>query len=431
MSSATAQPLPPPEEYLSEQHQRGNIWRLTAAQALAGANSVVTYATGAIIGNTLAPDPALATLPISIFVVGMALCILPFGVIAKRYGRRAAFLAGTSAGIITGLLSMLALITSSFWLFCVATLFGGAYAAVALSFRFAATDGVEPKRQARALSLVMGGGVLAGIIGPQLVTWTMYLWPLYIFSATFAVQAAVAALSAILLWGVQQPTLQPKNAAQDSQTGQEKTEKSKQPAGRSLKTIALKPRFIVAVTCGAVSYMVMNFLMTAAPLAMHFCGHSQASSNLGLQWHVIAMYAPSFFTGRLIERFGAIQISLLGLGLTALSSAVGLSGIEVTHFWWMLILLGLGWNFGFLGASALVLQCHRPEEKVQVQGLNDFIVFSVMAVGSFSSGGILALYGWDQVLWVSFVPVALALLLFVLVKQRRQEANQTSSEQAS
>ncbi|MAC45837.1 MFS transporter [Oceanospirillum beijerinckii] len=421
MSSATAQPLPPSEEYLSEQHQRGNIWRLTAAQALAGANSVVTYATGAIIGNTLAPDPALATLPISVFVVGMALCILPFGVLAKRYGRRAAFLAGTSAGIITGLLSMLALITSSFWLFCVATLFGGAYAAVALSFRFAATDGVEPKRQARALSLVMGGGVLAGIIGPQLVTWTMYLWPLHIFSATFAVQAAVAALSAFLLWGVHQP-----KTTQALQGEQGQAEKNK-PAGRPLKTIAFKPRFIVAVTCGAVSYMVMNFLMTAAPLAMHFCGHSQTSSNLGLQWHVIAMYAPSFFTGRLIERFGAIQISLLGLGLTALSSTVGLSGIEVPHFWWMLILLGLGWNFGFLGASALVLQCHRPEEKVQVQGLNDFIVFSVMAVGSFSSGGILALYGWDQVLWVSFVPVALALLLFALIKQRRQDADQARS----
>ena len=436
MSSSTAQPSPSSEEYLSEQHQRGNIWRLTAAQALAGANSVVTYATGAIIGNTLAPDPALATLPISIFVVGMALCILPFGIIARRYGRRAAFLAGTSAGVITGLLSMLALITSSFWLFCLATLFGGAYAAVALSFRFAATDGVEPKRQARALSLVMGGGVLAGIIGPQLVTWTMYIWPMYIFSATFAVQSAVAALSAFLLWGVHQPKAavqeplneqtQDKTEA-DNQTSAQKTRNS-QTRGRSLRTIALKPRFIVAVTCGAVSYMVMNFLMTAAPLAMHFCGHSQVSSNLGLQWHVIAMYAPSFFTGRLIERFGAIQISLLGLGLTALSSAVGLSGIEVTHFWWMLILLGLGWNFGFLGASALVLQCHRPEEKVQVQGLNDFIVFSVMAVGSFSSGGILALYGWDQVLWVSFVPVVLALLLFALVRQRRQESNPISSD---
>src|SRR5690606_3343446 len=190
---------------LPESVQRGNIWRLSTAQALAGANSVVVYATGSIVGENLAPSPVLATLPISIFVVGMAACILPVGKIAQRYGRRAAFLVGTGAGVLTGLLAMVAVIQAWFWLFCLSTFFGGSYAAVVLTFRFAAADGVEKARRARALSLVMAGGVVAGVIGPQLVTWTMDMWGPYKFAATFLVQAVVAALSAVLLLGVRLP----------------------------------------------------------------------------------------------------------------------------------------------------------------------------------------------------------------------------------
>lgn len=379
---------------LSERDQRGNIIRLTVAQALAGANSVVVYATGAIIGHMLAPSKALATLPISIFVVGMAACILPAGAIARRHGRRAAFLAGTGGGVLTGLLAALAVVLGSFWLFCLATFFGGAYAAVVLSFRFAAADGVAAPRRARALSFVMGGGVVAGVVGPQLVTYTMHLWPAHMFAATFIAQAVVAALSAIVLYGVRLPMPSAAEVA----------------GGRPLGTIARQPLFIIAAICGAVSYMLMNFLMTAAPLAMQMCGHSQESSNLGLQWHVIAMYAPSFFTGRLITRFGAGRVVVAGLLLTGLSAAVGLLGVDVAHFWLTLILLGLGWNFGFIGASALVLECHRPEEKTRVQSLNDFIVFGTMAVGSFASGSLLAAYDWYTVLWVSFVPLAIALV---------------------
>ncbi|MCQ4326327.1 MFS transporter [Stutzerimonas stutzeri] len=403
MQSEATQLLDDPDE-LSERDQRANVWRLSIAQALAGANAVVIYATGAIIGNALAPVPALATLPISIFVVGMAACILPAGAIARRYGRRAAFLSGTSAGVLTGLLAMLAVIMGWFWLFCLATFFGGSYAAVVLSFRFAAADGVAPERRARALSLVMAGGVAAGIIGPQLVTWSMHLWQPYPFAATFLVQALVAALSAVVLLGVRLPM---PTAAEIA-------------GGRSLPAILAQPRFIAAATCGAVTYMLMNFLMTAAPLAMHMHGHTQESSNLGLQWHVIAMYAPSFFTGGLITRFGAGRVAVAGLLLTGLSAAVGLGGVDLMHFWWALILLGLGWNFGFLGASALVLECHRPEEKTRVQSLNDFIVFGLMAAGSFLSGSLLSAYGWDTVLWVSFGPLLIAAVALLMAKSRYQ-----------
>lgn len=392
---------------LPDRDQRGNIIRLTVAQALAGANSVVVYATGSIIGHILAPNKSLATLPISIFVVGMAACILPAGAIARRYGRRTVFLAGTGCGVLVGLLSTLAIIWGSFWLFCLATFFGGAYAAVVLSFRFAAADGVSPARKARALSFVMGGGVLAGIVGPQLVTHTMYMWPAYMFAATFIAQAVVAALSAMVLLGVKLP----KPSAEEIAGG-----------GRPLGEIVRQPLFITAVTCGAVSYMLMNFLMTAAPLAMQFCGHTQENSNLGLQWHVIAMYAPSFFTGHLITRFGAARVVMAGLLLTGLSAAVGLTGIEVAHFWATLVLLGVGWNFGFVGASALVLECHRPEEKTRVQSFNDFIVFGTMAAGSFASGTLLAAYDWAMVLWVSFIPLVLAVVILATTLARGKRA---------
>ncbi|WP_353233689.1 MFS transporter [Diaphorobacter ruginosibacter] len=392
----------PSSSLLPAKAQSGNIWRLSIAQALAGANSVVVYATGAIVGDMLAPAPVLATLPISIFVVGMAACILPVGAITRRHGRRAAFLSGTGAGVLAGLLATLAVVLGWFWLFCLATFFGGSYAAVVLSFRFAAADGVEPARRARALSLVMAGGVAAGVVGPQLVTWTMDLWPPHMFAATFLVQAMVALASAFILWGVNLPM----------PTAQEIA------GGRPLPQIARQPRFVAAAISGAVSYMLMNFLMTAAPLAMHLCGHSQASSNLGLQWHVISMYAPSFFTGSLIARFGAGRMAAVGLALIGLSAAIGLGGIDVAHFWATLVLLGLGWNFGFLGASALVLECHRPEEKARVQSLNDFIVFGLMAIGSFASGGLLSAYGWSTVLGVSFIPLALAAVALALAMRR-------------
>ncbi|WGK60830.1 MFS transporter [Halopseudomonas sp. SMJS2] len=387
----------------TRQEQRNTIWRLAIAQALAGANSVVIYATGAIIGATLAPIEALATLPISIFVVGMAACILPTGRIARRYGRRASFLAGSACSVLAGLLAMLAVMLGSFWLFCLATFFGGAYAAVVLSFRFAAADCVEPEWRPRALSIVMAGGVAAGVFGPQLVTYTMHLWEPPMFAATFLAQALVAGLSAMVLAGVRLPM---PTAAEIA-------------GGRPLIELVRQRRFIIAVICGAVSYLLMNFLMTAAPLAMRMSGHTQEHANLGLQWHVIAMYAPSFFTGRLITRFGAGRIVTSGLVLIGASAAIGLAGIDIPHFWIMLILLGLGWNFGFIGASAMVLECHRPEEKTRVQALSDFIVFGTMAVGSFASGGLLTAHGWDTVLWVSFAPLILAVAALLLAAMMR------------
>lgn len=389
------------EQALSVPEQNNNIMRLAAAQALAGANSVVFYATGAIVGNAIAPSASLSTLPVTLFVLGMATSILPFGALARKHGRKAAFMAGTGAGVITGLIAALAVVIGSFMLFCLAAFSGGAYAAVALSFRFAATDGVAPERRARALSLVMGGGVLAGVIGPMLVTGTMNLWPPYTFAITFLGQALVAAISAFILKGV----IPAEPAATPS-------------AGRPLGEIVRQAGFLRTVFSAAVTYMVMNFLMTAAPLSMHMHGISQQASNLGIQWHVIAMYGPGFFTGKLIDRFGAMRVAAAGLLISAGSVVAGLGGTEIVHYWLSLILLGIGWNFGFIGASAKIIEYHRPEEKTRVQSLNDFVVFGVMMLGSFSSGVLLNLYGWNAVLWGSLVPLTLALLV-VMIPGRR------------
>ncbi|WP_058911356.1 MFS transporter [Entomohabitans teleogrylli] len=382
------------EHFLPAADQKNNIIRLSAAQALAGANSVVFYATGAIVGNAIAPGSSLATLPITMFVLGMAACILPLGSLARKKGRKAAFMVGTGAGVVTGLIAALSVVIGSFILFCIAAFLGGAYAAVALSFRFAATDGVAPERRAHALSLVMGGGVIAGVIGPMLVSVTMDLMPPHTFAVTFIAQALVAVVSAWILKGVK--ATEPAGAVKAG--------------GRPLREIVRQPGFVRTVFCGAVTYMVMNFLMTAAPLAMHMHGISQQSSNLGVQWHVIAMYAPGFFTGKLINRFGAMRVAAAGLIITALSALAGLGGTDIFHYWLSLILLGLGWNFGFTGASAKIIEYHQPEEKTQVQSLNDFVVFGVMIVGSFSSGALLNLYGWNAVLWGSLVPVGIAFL---------------------
>ncbi|KAA2212669.1 MFS transporter [Teichococcus oryzae] len=382
--------------------ERGNVVRLAIAQALAGANATIVFATGSIVGNTLAPDKALATLPITVFVVGMAASTLPTGAVAHRYGRRAAFLLGTGCGILAGLLGALAVLLASFWIFCGATFFAGVYAAVVLTFRFAAADCVPPERRARAISTVMAGGVFAGVIGPQLVTYTMDIWPPFLFAATYLAQAGVAVLCAFILLKVRLPVPKP------SETGR----------GRPMAEIIRQPRFISAVIAGVVSYTIMNLIMTSAPLAMRLCGISQENANLGLQWHVIAMYGPSFVTGRVISRFGAPRVVAAGLILLALAAVVGISGISVGHFWFSLILLGLGWNFGFVGASAMVVECHRPEERTQVQSLNDFLIFGLMVVGSLASGGLLNTYGWEIVCWVSFPPLLVALATLWIVRSR-------------
>ncbi|HEU0145259.1 MAG TPA: MFS transporter [Bradyrhizobium sp.] len=393
-------------EISDDARARRNVARLAAAQALTGANSAVIFATGAIVGATIAPDVSLATVPISMYVVGLAAGTLPTGAISRHYGRRMAFIIGTGCGVFTGLLGSWAILHGSFWLFCAATFLGGLYGAVAQSYRFAAADGASATFRPKAVSWVMAGGIFAGLLGPQLVQWTMDIWPPYLFAFSFLVQAAVALVAMAIVVGVDLPKPAPADLR----------------GGRPLIDIVRQPRFIAAALCGVVAYPVMNLVMTSAPLAMKMCGLAVSDSNFGLQWHIVAMYGPSFFTGSLIARFGAPAIVALGLCLEAVAAMIGLSGLTAMHFWATLIVLGLGWNFGFVGASALVLETHSSAERNKVQAFNDFLIFGMMAIGSFSSGQLLANFGWSAVNIVVFPPVALGLCVLAAVWHVKRRA---------
>jgi MFS family permease len=391
-------------EIADDARARANVVRLAAAQALTGANSAVIFATGSIVGATLAPDMSLATVPLSMYVVGLAAGTLPTGAISRRFGRRWAFVIGTGCGTLTGVLGSFAILHASFVLFCLATFLGGLYGAVAQSYRFAAADGASAAYRPKAVSWVMAGGVFAGVLGPQLVQWTMDVWSPYLFAFSFMVQAAVALIAMGIVAGVDMPKPGPADLH----------------GGRPLLTIVTQPRFIAAALCGIIAYPMMNLVMTSAPLAMKMCGLSVSDSNFGIQWHIVAMYGPSFFTGALIARIGAPKIVAAGLLLEAGAATIGLSGITAMHFWATLIVLGMGWNFSFIGASALVLETHRPQERNKVQAFNDFLVFGMMAIGSFSSGQLLANYGWSAVNMVVFPPVVLGLAVLSLVSRARR-----------
>jgi MFS family permease len=395
------------DEISDDARARSNVVRLAAAQALTGANSAVIFATGSIVGASLAPDVSLATAPLSMYVLGMAAGTLPTGAISRLYGRRVAFFVGTGCGVLTGLLGSFAILHGSFVLFCCATFLGGLYGSVSQSYRFAAADGASAAFRPKAVSWVMAGGVFAGVLGPQLVQWTMDIWPPYLFAFSFLVQAAVALVAMLILSGVDAPKPAPSDLH----------------GGRPLLQIVRQPRFIAAAICGIVAYPVMNMVMTSAPLAMKMCGLNISDSNFGIQWHIVAMFGPSFVTGSLIARFGAPKIVATGLMLEAFAATIGLSGVTALHFWATLIVLGIGWNLAFVAASALVLETHRPQERNKVQAFNDFLVFGMMAIGSFSSGQLLAVYGWSAVNIVVYPPVLLGLAVLAFASfARRQRA---------
>jgi cyanate permease len=248
--------------------------------------------------------------------------------------------------------------------------------------------------------------VFAAVIGPQLVIFTKDLMPPYMFAASYLGQSACALIAALVLLFVKVPPLADKRAEN----------------ARPLGEIVRMPRFLVAVACGVASYAMMNMIMTSAPLAMIGCGHSVTDATLGIQWHVLAMYAPSFFTGGLIARFGVERITGVGLALIVLAAIVGIAGITVAHFWSGLVLLGFGWNLAFIGATTMVTQCHRPEERNKVQAFNDFLIFGSMAIASFSSGQLLAYAGWQTINELVFPAVIVAGGLLVWLTLRKRAA---------
>ena len=403
--SAVAEPVA--DALAGDRLARRNALVLAIAQALAGGNNTVLVATAAIVGTMLAPDKGLATLPISIFVLGMWMGTLPMGMLARRLGRRNALQIGTGCGVLTGLICCVAVLQGSFFLFNVGAVFSGFYASAHQSYRFAAADTASDEFRPKAISWVLFGGILAGVVGAQLVIATQNLWPPYLFAATYIGQSALALVAGGVLMFVNIPKPPPRSVVGD---------------GRPLSEIAREPRFIVAVACGVAAYSMMNLVMTSAPLAMVMCNHSITDATLGLQWHVLGMYAPSFITGALITRFGLERITGLGFALIVVAAGIGIAGISLWHFWIGLALLGVGWNFAFIGATTMVTHCHRPNERNKVQAFNDFLVFGSMAIGSFSSGQLLASFGWATVNEV-VLPVVLAASALLLWSALRRRAS--------
>ena len=363
--------------------QARNLSLLVAAQALGGASPPIIISLGGLVGQQLSSNPTATTLPVSIYQLGLALSTLPAAWLMQRLGRRWAYVLGAVLGVVSGIIAAQGIAQSDFVTFCIGTALPGFYAACVQSYRFAAADAVgAPHLQAKAISRIMVGGLIAAIIGPQVVIWTRDALPATPFAGSFYSQAALAALALPILLLLRLPAPQKEAIVCTA---------------RPLKAIAATPQFIEAAAAGVVSYGLMAFLMTAAPMAMVGCGHSVGEAALGIQWHVLAMFGPSFFTGRLIGRFGQRKITALGLVMIAASGLLALMGEGLSEFWGSLILLGVGWNFGFIGATAMLTACYTPAERTKVQALNDFLVFGTVAIASFGSGQLLHSVGWSGI----------------------------------
>lgn len=374
---------------------RRNALVLAGAQALGGASPAIVISLGGIVGSQLVANQAFATVPVSLMQLGLATGVIPAAFLMRRLGRRNGYVLGALIGATGASIAAAGAAERLFWLFCLGTFLCGLYSSYVQSYRFAAADTASDSFRPRAISWVMIGGLLAGVIGPQSVYWTRDLTPAAPFAASFLAQGVLALLAIGVVLALRAPPVK----------------EAKSGGGRPLPEIIRQPKFIASVIAALVAYGLMSFVMTAAPIAMVACGHSVGEAALGIQWHVLAMYGPSFLTGRLIARFGKEKVTAAGLLLTALAAVVGLSGLSVAHFWLALVLLGVGWNFGFIGATALVTDCYRPQERVKVQAANDFLVFGSVAIASFSSGGLLSAGGWTSVNWLVFPPVAVALAL--------------------
>jgi MFS family permease len=384
-----------------------NILLLAVAQGFLLTNGVTLVAVNGLVGVSLAPAKWLATFPVTAYVIGAALTTLPAAFFMKRHGRRAGFMLGSSLGMAGALLSAFAVAIGSFWTLCAGTLLAGAYNAFGQQYRFAAADAAELAWKSRAISLTLAGGILGGVIGPELSKHTRTLLE-PTFMASYLVLAVFAFLSLLLASRLDIPPL---SAAEQ------------QAKGRPLGEIAAQPKFIVAVLAAACGYGVMNLLMTATPIAMDLCRYPFAEAAFVLEWHVIGMFAPSFFTGHLIRRFGTLPILFVGALLNFACIAIALSGVSVMHFWLALTLLGIGWNFLYIGGTTLLTETYHPEEKAKAQGFNDFLVFAVQGLTSLSSGVLITGEGWNTLNLIAIPAVAVTALATLALWWRRRGAN--------
>lgn len=391
-----------------DRRARRNVVVLVFAHAVLGSQLAINIIVAGLAGALLADDPSLATLPISIVVIGSLFTAPAASLFMGRYGRRAGFLVGALAGSLGGVLCARALFAGSFELFLVGSVLLGVYQATQGFFRFAAADTASEGFKAKAISWVFAGGLLSALLGPEIVRLTTVTFPAVPYAGAYLAVIVLNIVGALGLWFLDIP--RPARAAEAIDTG------------RPLAVIARQPVFIIAALSGMVGFASMSLVMTSTPLAMVGHGFTPDHAADVVRWHILAMFAPSFFTGSVIVRFGRLPVITVGLLLLGLCAAIALAGVDLRHFYLALVALGIGWNFAFIGATSLLGTTHTPAEQAKVQGLNDFLVLGLVAVGSFGSGALLDAFGWNAVQYAMApaLVVALAGVTWLALGDRRR-----------
>ena len=393
--------------------EKRNVLILASTQALFQTVSVMVITLSGIVGWMLATDKSLATLPIAMMMVAAAATMIPASLFMQRYGRRAGFLLGAVLGGVAGLLAAVAILLESFPLFVAANMLVGSYQAFAQYYRFAAADAASAEFKSRAISWVIAGGVFAAVAGPNLVRFTQNVGTVP-SALTYLSMVALSILAILLLSRLALPS----PSAADVQG-----------TARPLPAIMKQPIFLTALAGSAIGSAVMLLVMTATPLAMQICGQPIGAAATVIQWHVLGMFAPSFFTGNLIRRFGVLTIMTSGVVLLLGHVAIALSGIEYLHFLSGLILLGVGWNFLFVGGTTLLTEAYRPSERAKVQATHDFLMYIAISIATFSSGSLLSSFGWHAVNLAVLPMLAIALLMIVVLgMQQKRERKNTQAE---
>ena len=403
--------LDPGLQHDDDARARRNVLVLIAAQAILGAQMPMIFVVGGLAGQMLAPNPCWATLPISMIVLGSMLSATPMSALMGRFGRRAGFWIGTAAGAAGATIAAYGLSIGSFWVFLLGSLVTGTYMSAQGFYRFAAGDMASDAFRPKAISWVMAGGLASAIIGPQLATATADALPVAFYGTYLAVIALnVVGASLFFFLDIPRPIPEPGGVT----------------LGRSRGELLRQPMILVAMICAMVSYALMNLVMTSTPLAVVGCGYDTDDAGHIVTAHVLAMYIPSFFTGHLIARYGAPLIVGIGLAILAAAGAVALSGVELEQFFIALVLLGIGWNFGFIGATAMLSSAHEPHERGRIQGINDLVVFGGVTFASLSSGGLMncsgtsVVAGWQAVniAMLPFLVLAGGALIWLVMRPR-------------
>ena len=392
----------------SRSETRRNVGLLAACQAMLMTNNSTLIAINGLAGLALAPSKSLATLPVTAWVLGSAVSTMRASMHMKRVGRRRGLIHGILFGIVGALLCAGAVWLGSFWLLCFGAFVYGVYNAFGQYYRFAAADAATADWRPMAISLVLAGGLVGGILGPGASRFTVDLLdPKFMGAYLALIGFALVSLTLLSMIRIPEPT-----AAEQAASG------------RPLREIAAQPKFVVALLAGAIGYGVMNFLMTSTPIAMGVCGHPFGDAAFVISSHVVAMFAPSFFTGALIKRLGVLPVMMAGAILNLGAIAAALSGVSVSQFWWSLVLLGVGWNFLYTGGTVLLTESHRPEERARAQGANELAIFMMMAVSSLTSGLIVTGAGWEKVNLTALplVAVVMVAIAWLGLRNRRLAA---------